>query len=205
MGTGYTDGVATGKVTDFTEYAMQCARAFGACVMLRDEPMSSEIPEFKPSTHHAENLERAKQALADFNAMTREQRRAMADREYEEAVSHAKKAIAEKRERLSRYESMLEQARAFEPPTAEHEEYARFLVSQLEESIKFDCDCSYYEERMTRKRLDIWEAEKRKSLRWDLSYHAKGVAEEEARTASRNTWVQLLRAALTAKHEGTMP
>ena len=47
MPTGYTSGVATGEIKDFKTYALQCARAFGACIMLRDEPMSDEIPKFK--------------------------------------------------------------------------------------------------------------------------------------------------------------
>ena len=47
MPSGYTEGVASGKVTEFKEYALLCARAFGACISLRDEPLSLEIPEFK--------------------------------------------------------------------------------------------------------------------------------------------------------------
>lgn len=36
MPTGYTADIKDG--IDFKTYAMNCARAFGACVMLRDEP-----------------------------------------------------------------------------------------------------------------------------------------------------------------------
>lgn len=37
MPTGYTASVQEGKVTEFRDFAMECARAFGALVMMRDE------------------------------------------------------------------------------------------------------------------------------------------------------------------------
>ena len=43
---------------------MDCARAFGACIMMRDESVDAPIPEeFKPSTYHIEELEKAKSDL----------------------------------------------------------------------------------------------------------------------------------------------
>jgi hypothetical protein len=42
MPTGYTAGVADGTITEFREYALLCARAFGACIMLRDEPVEEQ-------------------------------------------------------------------------------------------------------------------------------------------------------------------
>lgn len=45
MPTGYTADVQSGKVTDFAEYAMNCARAFGALVLMRDDPSDADIPE----------------------------------------------------------------------------------------------------------------------------------------------------------------
>lgn len=67
MPTGYTADVADGKITDFVEYALQCARAFGACIMLRDEPISSEIPEFQPSDYNANALAEAEKTLSRFS------------------------------------------------------------------------------------------------------------------------------------------
>ncbi len=59
MPTGYTAAVQNGTVTRFADFAMNCARAFGALVELRDE-MDAPIPDtFKPSTHHSESLKKA--------------------------------------------------------------------------------------------------------------------------------------------------
>jgi hypothetical protein len=49
MPTGYTDCVRSGEVTEFADFAMKCARAFGACIEMRDEPSGTPIPEaFEP-------------------------------------------------------------------------------------------------------------------------------------------------------------
>lgn len=58
MPTGYTYPVAEEKVDTLAEFALQCARAFGACVTMRDEPSNKPIPEeFKPSLHYQKKLD----------------------------------------------------------------------------------------------------------------------------------------------------
>jgi hypothetical protein len=81
MPTGYTEGVSKGEITDFKVYALRCARAFGACVMLRDEPVTDEIPEFEPSDYHQKRLKEAQTQLAEFNAMLDADKLAMFERE----------------------------------------------------------------------------------------------------------------------------
>jgi hypothetical protein len=50
MPTGYTAAVADGTITEFPDFAMQCARAFGTLVLMRDEPQDAAIPEkFEPA------------------------------------------------------------------------------------------------------------------------------------------------------------
>ena len=61
MTTGYTDAVGKGEITEFKDYALLCARAFGACVSMRDEPLDAEIPEeFKPNDYHEKSLQKAR-------------------------------------------------------------------------------------------------------------------------------------------------
>jgi hypothetical protein len=62
MPTGYTAKLYDGD-QKFQDFAMECARAFGALIEMRDEPMNAKIPEtFEPSEHHVNGLERAKKA-----------------------------------------------------------------------------------------------------------------------------------------------
>lgn len=202
MATGYTAGVADGTITTFREYALQCARAFGACVTLRDDPLNAEIAESQPSDYHEKALAEAEVELAAFVAMDESDLRQMHDREYEENVASATRTFEEKELTLQRYKSMLAAAKAFRPPSPEHEEYAKFLVSQLQESIRWDCDASYWndlshwENLKTRVPLETWVSEKLARLRWTVDYHRKHHREELERTAARNNWVAQLKEAL---------
>ncbi len=63
MPTGYTADIAKGIT--FQQYAWSCARAFGALVMMRDEPSDAPIPEaFTPSDYHVKALAEARAKLA---------------------------------------------------------------------------------------------------------------------------------------------
>lgn len=196
MPTGYTADVADGKITDFTEYAIQCARAFGACIMLRDEPMSSEIPEFEPSDYNAKALAKAEHDLSHFLAMNESQRRELHQAEHAKNVETANRGIAEKKEQLARYNAMLEKALQFKSPSPEHENYAKFLVSQLEESIRFDCGGSYYNELKQPIAFEAWQSNRIKYLHLEIEYHRKAHREEVERTESRNRWVRQLKESL---------
>lgn len=197
MPTGYTADVQSGKITDFNEYALQCARAFGACLMLRDEPMSSEIPTFKSSRYHIEARDQAVSDLAALDGMSLEECAALQAKEYDDAVAYRDKRLAEIADERGRYEAMLTKAKAFKAPTTEHEGYAMFLVSQLEESIKFDCGTEYHERPIEKLPVEQWRQERRANLEHDIDYHTKHQAEEDERTASRNEWVRQLKAALS--------
>ena len=197
MPTGYTDCVSNGEVTDFKTYALRCARAFGACIMLRDEPVTDEIPEFEPSDHNKKCLEEAEKQLAEFNAMTAADKLAMFERESVVRIKSAKEGIERKQQQLDRYNAMLAKAKAFKAPTKDHAEYAKFLVQQLEESIRFDCGGDFYEKMLEEQQgFDDWCDSKLQSLVHDIQYHRKAMKEEIQRTETRNKWVKDLKTAL---------
>ena len=197
MPTGYTSDVADGKITDFKTYALQCARAFGACIMLRDEPMSDDIPEFEPSDHHKKALEDAQRNLSEFNAMSDEEKVSLFEKETAKRIEQAQEGIARNQQQLDRYSKMLKHAKAFKAPTPEHAEYAKFLVSQLEESIRFDCGDDYWQQRLEEKlTFDEWCDSKMESIVKDIKYHRQHLKEEIERTKSRNKWVADLKKSL---------
>ena len=63
MPTGYTATLME-KGQDFPDFVLLCARAMGATIMLRDEPLDAPIPEFQPSDYSAKQLEESKEELA---------------------------------------------------------------------------------------------------------------------------------------------
>ena len=60
MPSGYTENIYYGKEVAFKDFALGCARAFGACVMQRDDP-ADEKPKIMPEeSYHTEELKKLK-------------------------------------------------------------------------------------------------------------------------------------------------
>lgn len=196
MPTGYTADIKDG--ISFKTFAMNCARAFGACIELRDEGGGGEvIPEaFAPSDYHAKALEKARTELLALEAMTPEQCERSAAKAYDDAETNRVVRLQEKADQRAAYEAMLAKVRAWAPPTPEHADLHEFMAGQITESIRFDCDGTYYETPTVRLTGDEWAAQRRASLSRDVGYHEREHAAEVQRASSRTAWVAALRASL---------
>jgi hypothetical protein len=204
MPTGYTAPIKDG--ISFKEYAMGCARAFGALIMMRDEPSDAPIPEaFEPSDYNSKRIEEHESELAKVKAMDAEQCQAAAVKEHANDVARFSKYIEENRELEAKYKAMLEQVEAYEPPSPDHVKFKEFMRSQITESIQFDCGGDYHEQlakiNATTPNGEQWQATKIATLAKDIAYHAKQHAEELERTEGRNRWVRELRESLRSDEE----
>lgn len=193
MPTGYTYAILEGAT--FEEYALQCARGFGALVMMRDEPSDAPIPDsFEVSPYYRGKLELAKKEFARLNDLTKKGWQKEMDTNYEEAKkkneAFRQKNLADK----AKYEAMLVKAKAYKAPSAEHEGYAQFLVSQIEESINFDCSYSYPNPK--KQSLEEYIQSTLKKAQDDIVYYNKSYSEELDRVASRNKWIKELKQSL---------
>lgn len=196
MPTGYTHDIKDG--ISFQAYAMNCARAFGACVTLRDEPGGGEnIPdEFAPSDYHSKAAQTARIALDALLAMTPSERDRAASKAWDDAETSSLMRLEENRKQRAAYEAMLAKVNAWSPPTAEHAELHLFMREQIEQSIKFDCDGTYGTEPTPRLTGEQWASNEAARLNRDVAYHERNHAEEVERAASRSAWVKALRASL---------
>lgn len=196
MPTGYTAPVADGDVTDFPTFAMQCARGMGALITMRDDPWDAPIPdEFQPSRYHQMALAEAETSLADARSWSTGEAVRLAQADHLHAVEVAVDLARKDEDKRRRYEAMLDQVRAWEPPTADHDEFKKFMVDQLEESIRFDCghtwDAPAAQDGEAYRQAMIAKAER------DILYHSKELAEEIERTRGRTEWVRALRESLS--------
>jgi len=196
MPTGYTADIKDGIT--FATFAMNCARAFGACVMLRDEPGGGDkIPDaFEPSDYHAQQIEKAQAALAEFRALSPSQHMREASKAWGDAETQRIARLDEMRAQRKAYEDMLAKVKAWAPPTPEHDGLKEFMHSQIAQSIDFDCDESYYSTPTPRMTGEQWAARRLAMLERDLAYHQKEQAAEVERTSGRTAWVKALRASL---------
>lgn len=199
MPTGYTSNLYDGKDQSFPEFAMDCARAFGALILMRDDPKGTPIPdEFAPSDYHVKALTEARSEYDRLVTMTIFEADAEAERLADEWDADRVDEKATRVARKARYETMLAEIDVWEPPTSEHQGLKDFMVEQLTGSIEFDC--SIYEFPSPQRDGSAWRKEAVARARRDIEYHSAENAKEIERAAGRSAWVQALRGSLT-EHE----
>jgi len=72
----------------FHEFIMQCARNFGALIMMRDDPWDAPIPDkFEPYGYHAKKLIEAREELKRLNNMSDEEKVAFGMSEKEKEIA----------------------------------------------------------------------------------------------------------------------
>lgn len=145
MPTGYTAPIYEGEENfTFKKFAMRCARNYGALIEMRGEPLDAEIDFDKclqPSDYYKKALERVQKEYQEFldNPPTAEE----LGKKYDKKVNNDFEKFLERKESRKvlqeRYAAMLEQVKAWEPPTEEHNNLKEFMISQLQESMDYDC------------------------------------------------------------------
>lgn len=196
MPTGYTAGIYDGKDVSAEDFILRCARAFGATITMRDDPLDKPIPDaFEPSSYHAERLAESESELERYENMTVDEMRAEQEREHEEALRHHAEAERKNTERQARYEKVLWGVQRWQPPTTEHEALKAFCIEQLRTSLKYDC---HHTEPPTKQPLDVWWSEKLEVIRGNIRYHTEEHAKEIERAKGRTKWVRQLQASLGA-------
>jgi len=196
MPTGYTSDLYEGKDIEFPDFVMKCARAFGALIEMRDDPMDAAIPDkFEASSYHTEQLEKAEADVARIKAWDDTEADRQAQLAYDRAQREYEESLAKRAAMRERYEAMLAQVKAWTPPTSEHQGLKDFMVKQLEESIDFDCGTDYLTvpERLTGA---AYKEQQLHSARWNASYHTEHGEADKKRANERTTWIRALRQSL---------
>jgi hypothetical protein len=195
MPTGYTANLYKGKDVSFPEFVMRCARTFGALVTMRDEPIDAPIPEeFKPSNYHIEQLEKARQRLAEVESWDDAEAEAEAEKAYREALRYRQDTLSRNAAIRQRYENMLARVKEWAPPTPDHRELKNFMIQQLESSIDFDC--KYDPGEPQRLSGPEYKAQQIANAQRDIDYHTKEHAKEVERAKQRTDWIRALRGSL---------
>lgn len=195
MPTGYTCEIEKGQ--SFKDFAIGCAKAFGANIMLRDEPNDTPIPKYEPSEYHKKAAARAKKDLAGFLKKSEDDLREEFNKELMDSLKSAENRTNNARELKQKYEKMLEKVKAFTAPTEDHINYKNFMIEQIETSILFDCEHSYSSEQ-TEITFEEWKSERLQDFKDNIEYHKRQYKEEVRRTNERNEWNQKLFDALKA-------
>ena len=196
MPTGYTEKLMD-KGQSFPEFAMDCARAFGACITLRDEGFDKPIPEvFEPSQWNAKELAKAKAKLENLEAMSGDQRGVFCRAQKQKAIKDARRRLQESRAENTRLDAMLVAVKAWTPPTGKHTELKNFMLEQL--GISRD-STDYPEQDLAEaeaKSTEQYYADAVAGARRGIEYYKREQTKENERASDRSEWVRQLRESL---------
>jgi len=190
MPTGYTHDIENGQT--FEDYALRCARAFGACTLQRDES-ASEMPKLREeSSYYAEKLPEALAELGYLQSLDNKQKEEFGTEERDKEIARIQESLEKKRALESKYRDMLNKVGAWTPPTKDHVGLKEFMTKQIVDSINFDCDTKFYIEELqkaiTKKPADFY-ADAVKKAEWNCNYYEEEMTKDEKRTDESNSWI----------------
>ena len=195
MSTGYTEKITDG--ISFERFALVCARAFGACISLRDNPMDEDIPEqFEASKYYAESAKKTRDELVTLSLMSETDCEAAALAEFNSDTKYREEYKQEKIAQRAAYEAMLVQVENWTPPTTGHVALRDFMRHQICESIRFDCGGDRNEPVIVLKTGEQWREEKQAFLECELGYAETEYAKGVVRVREATEWVRALRESL---------
>jgi len=194
MPTGYTSEIEKGIT--FKEFASTCARAFGAMVGFREDPISSTLPdEVVPSDYHSKEIIRIRNELGNLNLISNDDAESKSRKEHEASLASSKSYVENKKALRKKYIEMLKHVKQWQPPAADHAGLKDFMIQQIEDSIKFDCS-DYTPEVIPEMSGKEWLSKKQEALMKSLSYHTKEDIEERKIAADRSEWIRQLKESL---------
>ena len=146
MPTGYTSVLYEGeREQTFEDFALRCARGFGSFIYQRDESLDEppRLPSLDEESYYPRALASAEDELRYWKNLDGAELERVVEETYKSNLLQWEKSVIERAKRKSRYESMLNKVRDWEPPTSDHAEFKKFMIDQLEQSLDFDCGSEY--------------------------------------------------------------
>ena len=191
MPTGYTDKLMS-EGEDFRTFALTCARAFGACIMQREDPMDEPPKKQGRSDYHVNAIKGAQEHLAALRAMTPEQQRAQGVALRRKAVDSARASCIKSQAENARLDKMASQVQAWVPPTDEHKGLRDFMLEQIKISRNDPTWTDKWSREAEEKTPESYFVEAISSAVRDIAYHEKELTKEMERNESRNEWIDKL-------------
>lgn len=196
MPTGYTAGIIDGTTKTFEDYAKHCMRNFGACIHMRDSKFSDPYKPDTVSDYHPKEIQSLEKELKKLNSIPDGKLLNDYQIELRDQIQRNEKSVIEMQERKDRLIEFLNKAKAFKAPTIEHTGIRDFMIQQIEDTIDWDCNPRYINERVKNaqnafKNIDVAKirAEKKRDIEKDLAYHTEELQKETERVVGRNKWV----------------
>ena len=193
MQSAYTETIT--DTTTLKDFTMLCARAMGACIAMREESLSTPIPEeFQPSDYHLRQIKELENSTSKLLSMSDTQLQSLIDDKYDAdlaAIEDRKRANRAKRRNNDR---LLADVLEWLPPTLAHSSLKNFMIKQLTQEIE-----DYYSDKLPpepKKTVAEYRSSELNYYKENISFHQLKHGEELHRVAARNEWLKQLRKSL---------
>ena len=194
MPTGYTYKI-TEEGYQFNQYVWDCARAFSPFIHMRDEPNSAKITMPEEFSYYQDRLDEDRLELEKYEAMSLAEAEIERDIEYDKCQFDAKKYLAKMMAESKKFHTMHAKVLAWNPPTPAHVELRSFMLQQLEETMKYDCNVGYYEKVLLEPKESVqdWLDERIGSAQRAVVRRAASAQNEKDLFAQNMKWIQDLK------------
>ena len=139
MPTGYTQCILSDDEVTFEKFARGCARAMGAFSHQRDDDQGTKLRVPKKDSYYTDYLEEVEEKAKKYEAWSDEDWTIYTDKINKDSLRCFDSTRVTYRDELYKYNKMLEKVNDWKPPTDEYIGFKDFMITQIKDSIKFDC------------------------------------------------------------------
>jgi len=148
MPTGYTAGLLDGSIKSFKEFGMTCARAFGATVHMREEPLDAPYTLRLPSEYYLNAVQKRIEEIEEEMYLSGEE----AAKRQIELLNKEKEQVYKRLKEIDEEEKtvngMLHKVISWIPPTPDHDELKTFMIEQLHVTGTDSSTKGYYKNKL---------------------------------------------------------
>lgn len=195
MPSGYTEGILSGTINDLNDFIWMCARGFGAFITQKDNIDEPPILKEKPNPYYKNKIKQLLNEQQKYNEYTDDDWQNEYLKYIEDQLKDIDNNIKEKIESKEKYENILNQVKEWIPPNENFHKLKSFMINQIEESIDFDCDTSFWQERknkISNLKLEQYKRNVLNDINESLISNKEYYDEEVQRVKERNQWKQQL-------------
>lgn len=198
MATGYTLNVKDGTLVSPKQFILQCARAFGACVEQRDDD-PNDPPKYTEHNYYPKQLEATTKKLIRFKKMSKKAFEKKRKKELKQSLINDYESLVDSLESKARYDKMLQKINKWVPPTSDHHGLKDFMQQQLTDSIQWDCDVTYYMDkiRALKNKIENYDVESDRAeeiaeIQRMIGYYTEEAEKEKTGNQSKKDWITKL-------------
>lgn len=196
MPTGYTAGIIDGSINTFEEFAKGCARAFGALIMMKEDPMDTPIKLREPIDYYVNQINDIRNNKAKLIAYTDDELETIMKDLLIVDIKQCEEQIAKITTIRSKLGNMLIAVKNWTPPTEEHTHFKEFMDQQLMDTLKCDGNAYYYVEKLAKSKYELdhidvksYRAIQMHKLDKDLAYNVDQRNKDLERCKDSNKWI----------------